>query len=502
MIDFREVTGVALAGGTKRNPDNMIEFDYSKTYPYGGGFLKDGLVRGGITFNIKEDGSIIMNGTSTAEFWLIFGDYTSVTPGSTYIFGANCPEVARYKIGLTTQSHDVDKNKLDAWDTAYATDGIMTRTIPENVAYINWRIHVWSGVTLNNVVFRPMFNEGETLNDYYLPITAWSDVENVYWTKRSPANIIPLPYSLLKTDGTLSYKPETETKYGVTATYNKDGSIKLNGINTIESGNINFYASRFLIPRSGIYRLPTSGANGAKIMVQIVTKNNDWVSNIANNADGPQTFTIPQEYVDNKYRFYIVSYLLTNTIGKEVDTTIYPILQYISTQNIPYYANKRNPKNLVDLGAIASKDTRGLIYDTKVDGSIHISGTLTKVSSSVAWRLPELELGKTYTYHLNASNYYDKTLTLAKAEKGFIQIYTTDESGYGKFVKNVGSQVNSTGFTFTVTEDMLQDGYYFRNNIYIYDGNIGTEGYEATSYDFICYPILNEGETAEPFYIE
>lgn len=501
-MNFSEVTGISFEGGTKRNPDNMIGFDYSKKYPYGDSFLMDGLTQYGITFNIMEDGSIVMNGTSTTEFWVTFGKRTPVTTGATYLFGSNCPDAARYFIDMIIVGYDVDGNKTKSVNNYVSS----TYTVPEGTVSVDWRIHGWSGVTLNNVVFRPMCNEGETLNDYYLPITAWSDIENVYWTKRSPANIIPLPYHTFKADGiTKEYRPESETIDGVTCTRRKDGSILLNGTCVSANGNYTqFKIGEVFIPRSGKYSL--TGITIAEntifgMALAVCKKDGTWIENIANTDAGNNlNFTVPQEYVDNEYKFRLPINVKNGAVFD--NKVIYPIIQYGNSQTIPYYANKPNPNNLVDLSAVASKDTRGLIYDTKVDGSIHISGTLTKVSSSIAWRLPELELGKTYTYHLNASNYYDKTLTLARAVKGFIQIYATDESGYGKFVKNVGSQVNSTGFTFTVTEDMLQEGYYFRNNIYIYDGSVGTEGYEATSYDFVCYPILNEDETAEPFYIE
>ena len=501
-MNFSKVTGVALAGGTKRNPNNMIKFDYSKTYPYGDSFLKNGLTNYGITFNIMEDGSIIMNGTSTTEFWQSFGSKTSVVEGKRYAFSSNCPDAARYFIDIVTQGYDVDGNKTKGLNHY----GSSIYTVEEGTVSVDWRIHVWPGVTLNNVVFKPMFNEGETLNDYYLPITAWSDVENVYWTKRSPANIMPLPYYTFKADGiTKEYRPESETIDGVTCTRRIDGSILLNGTCISANGNYTqFKIGEVFIPRSGKYSL--TGITIAEntifgMALAVCKKDGTWIENIANTDAGNNlNFTVPQEYVDNEYKFRLPINVKNGAVFD--NKVIYPTIQYGNSETAAYYANRPNPNNLVDLGTIHSRDSNGLTYTTRDDGSIHAFGTLTKTSSSLVWKLPELELGKTYTYHLNASNYYDKTLTLARAVKGFIQIYVADESGYGKFVKNVGSQVNSTGFTFTVTEDMLQEGYCFRNNIYIYDGNVGTEGYEATSYDFICYPMLNEGETAEPFYIE
>ena len=142
----------------------------------------------------------------------------------------------------------------------------------------------------------------------------------------------------------------------------------------------------------------------------------------------------------------------------------------------------RNPKNLVP--AIDGTRTQNGITFVRSGGVIKLSGTLlANKAAEQTFRVPVLEVGKTYAYSLNATSY-------ANGVRGVVQKRDRE----GKFVANVG-QDTGNGFVFTVTEDMYKDGGYVETNIYMAKS-------VDTAYDFTCYPVLNEGDTPEPFYVQ
>lgn len=213
------------------------------------------------------------------------------------------------------------------------------------------------------------------------------------------------------------------------------------------------------------------------------------VWNFANGA-----LTIEERHLNSHVGIYGNRFMGGET--KQVILKNFRIVRELSTPFEPYNQLLRvrsgvlirNPKNLipfpyrtsaVSLGGLSSSDNE--------DGSITIIGKrnvggvpFERVLTTSSF---QLEIGKTYTYTLYATNY-------PNIFRGAVQVY---KIGVG-WVKNIGYSENGKPFTFTFTDDVLSDGQYIRFNVY---GDFSTKVEINTT----AYPILNEGSTAEPYFI-
>ena len=142
----------------KPNEENYVYmlFDSDSSYAQ-----KSGNDGNGITWTVKDDGSIVADGKATKNTYFDIG--TINLPKGTYTFTAN---------------EDVDRNEFyvvacdvatgtEYWysDITNSTNG-MTQTFVGEKIY-NYRIVVLEGTELNNVKFLPCIVEGDTAGDYY-----------------------------------------------------------------------------------------------------------------------------------------------------------------------------------------------------------------------------------------------------------------------------------------------------------------------------------------------
>ena len=113
----------------------------------------------GVTFTKNSDGTITANGTATAGFNYMINNYTWRTlPAGTYILSD----------GVDGENNNTYFTYLDVQndDSLYlSTISTNTRTYSTSFDF-KTRIVVRSGVTLNNVVFKPMIEKGSTATSY------------------------------------------------------------------------------------------------------------------------------------------------------------------------------------------------------------------------------------------------------------------------------------------------------------------------------------------------
>lgn len=138
----------------EKNPLNLIPFPYA---------IKDGYRNGGITFNVLNDGTLILNGTASGELWTYIKRDYPVSPGEVYWFSSNNDKMARYKFemviiqdfpdGTTKGSHEYITHKC---------------TIVDGIAKVRIGFHIWKGAVLDNVVLKPMFCSGDSVLPYYV----------------------------------------------------------------------------------------------------------------------------------------------------------------------------------------------------------------------------------------------------------------------------------------------------------------------------------------------
>lgn len=176
---------------------------------------------GGVEFTVNEDGTVIANGTATADVTLVINNREfSLVAGMYTISG--CPA------GGSTATYRIDLYKSDWSGICNEVGNGSQITLAENTENAIVGIIIKNGVTVNNLVFKPMIVAGTKNKEYEqygaMPSIDYpSEIECV-----SSANVKVCNKNLLDTSFIKS-----QTKNGVTITRNEDGTITLNG--TIES---------------------------------------------------------------------------------------------------------------------------------------------------------------------------------------------------------------------------------------------------------------------------
>lgn len=120
----------------------------------------------GLTFTKNSDGTVKVNGTSTANTnYYIDGNennWTTATSG-TYYLSDSTPSPTSTTYFLFMDARHLDDS---AWDEKYLqTSGQKTRTISDGFKF-RGRIVVRSGITMNNIVFKPMLEKSSTATSY------------------------------------------------------------------------------------------------------------------------------------------------------------------------------------------------------------------------------------------------------------------------------------------------------------------------------------------------
>jgi hypothetical protein len=179
-------------------------------YPY---YSKTGVING-ITYTVNSDGSILLNGTATANssFVLVSNIFPIRLDKSKKYVLSGCPSgggIEGYRIFIQNTTYEQgysDIGKGVAFTTEYTDYYIF--------------IIVWNGVTVNNLVFKPMLNAGSTALPY---MSYFPGLKNAFFKEivSTGKNLIPYPYA-----------KGTDTLNGVTFTVNNDGTIIANGTAT------------------------------------------------------------------------------------------------------------------------------------------------------------------------------------------------------------------------------------------------------------------------------
>lgn len=179
------------------------------------------IAKGGVTFTMNDDGTVTLNGTSTADnidFYLC-GSWSgsvivNLDADKDYTIRAMPIEGIGMLFGTNTRIKSVGK-----------TD-VHTKGMP--LAFIFIRI-LKAGSTYNNIVIYPQINEGKTVLDYE-PYTGGKPSPSPEYPQEIKAVVNPV----IKTHGKNLLKAtlQTNTQNGVTCINNGDGTYTLNGIAT------------------------------------------------------------------------------------------------------------------------------------------------------------------------------------------------------------------------------------------------------------------------------
>ena len=199
IVDGVQTTVKKIQGKTVAT-ENLIPYPYTETTK----------TANGVTFTVNSDGSITVNGTATsdADFMLLRGPIQGYSES---YFLSGCPS------GGSDTTYYISENFTASKDTG---NGVVLNNLPSDQV---WRIVIKSGTTVNNLVFRPMLNEGTEAKPY----SKWfAGLKNVFFKEivSTGKNLIPFPY--YNKSGVIN---------GITYTVNSDGSIFVNGTATANS---------------------------------------------------------------------------------------------------------------------------------------------------------------------------------------------------------------------------------------------------------------------------
>lgn len=182
-------------------------------FPYYDG---DTITSNGVTFTVNADGTVTANGTvSTGKiaYFCISHLANKLIPGTKYTL-SGCPEGGgnnKFSLYISERTNDDKSNGKYYLDYG---DGI-TFEMGDYEKY-NINIQIRSGVTVDNLVFRPQLELGDTPTEYEPPITG------------RELTVSACGKNLLK----YLYVNTTKTINGITFTDNGDGTITANGTAT------------------------------------------------------------------------------------------------------------------------------------------------------------------------------------------------------------------------------------------------------------------------------
>lgn len=313
----------------------------------------------GITCTNNNDGTITLNGTTTAKTYLTPSskDFISLSLDGNYTFSANTYNNISY-----TLYHG--SAELFFWNTT------SDKTFSATGSFDNVRpqINIESGITLNNVIVKFQLEKGSTATEYE-PYTGQARPSPDY-----PQEIKTITANLKLTSCNKNLTLinfSSEIKGGVTFTHNDDGSITLNGT---ASSSFEFVLANNVKLPSGTY---AHSINNIRKGMYVSFDNS--ADNILNgSAQKKQAiFKLNKEKIYSKYFIWIDKDTIFNNdtfyIQLERNSTATSFEQHLQSQitaNLPEgeFIGKLND---------TYKDTLKVVY--KEDGKHHL--VLNKIIS-------------------------------------------------------------------------------------------------------------------------
>lgn len=153
--EYEKYTVYGVGDKTK----NLIPYPYANTTK----------TVNGVTFTDNGDGSITVNGTATANatFYIKTTD-KNFKPSSTTLYISGCPAGG----SLSTYRMTVSAFKQTESDYTYVVgasdigNGALLNLTNKDYSQLELSINIFSGTTVNNLVFKPMLELGNTATDY------------------------------------------------------------------------------------------------------------------------------------------------------------------------------------------------------------------------------------------------------------------------------------------------------------------------------------------------
>lgn len=262
---------------------NLIPYPYSN-------FTKTTVVNG-ITFTNNGDGTITANGTATspAQIFLNSNKKLPVDCNLSYAL-SGCPQNGGsniYYCDALLYNGDTLVNTV----RDIGNGGIIKPATSKVWNALSYKIYIETGITVENLVFKPQIELGTTATEYTPYI---SDLTSVTLTQRGK-NLLPYVY----TDGSKTYNTMTYTR-------NDDGTVNIDGTS---AGSQYFIANReWKLPKR-IKVTHQSFSDGMTDTYYAVCSNYNGTTYVPwiKQTNKPVTMIIPSDSVSNIYKFEVLT---------------------------------------------------------------------------------------------------------------------------------------------------------------------------------------------------
>ena len=353
-------------------------------YPYYNGTSYE---LNGITYTVNEaDGTITVNGTATKE-----SDFRLINPyepsgrktlelGQTYTLSdsVNQPNGIGYQAPIYFQFVRVDTTKNDFNYGISTNYGNMTWTASDaNLLQYGIRIVVRSGVTVDNVVLKPMLEIGAIAHSYE-PTTE----SNVNLKEAVKGLVTPQGKNLIS----YPYTSKEGTSNGITWTVNDDGTITADGTAT---NNSFFNLTNYIVGKWGTLHAGTyTIMDGVNLSIGGVTLQ---VESTTGTQYKNKTFTIEQ---DVAYKIFI--YIPKGTVADNI--TFKPMFEIGSIAHMyePTTESNISLKSAIDTKAdksevcvnmlnptLQTSTLNGITCTNNGDGTYTFTGTATGTATFI-----------------------------------------------------------------------------------------------------------------------
>lgn len=291
-----EIADIVNVYGSK----NLIPYPYQDTT----------ITRSGVTFTDNGDGTVTANtgtGTATAQtYFYCTTTFKNFVIGGKYII--NCKELGgssstyRLVVEFKNSSGTVLSNAVSEGDDTLIT-------IPENTDRIAIILRVYSGASLNNVVFKPMMRLASIENDAYEPYAP----TNRQLLSQKDNGILGAKNSLwwdienIKAENTTgTWNGNTYTINDSTLTFAEDG-VTINGTFSADTEIRVFYrlgTKRFRLPNGTFKLLTQLSTDTQKVSVTLgCTRNNAFYTYASLRGSGKAVFTVSESDGDSGFSF-------------------------------------------------------------------------------------------------------------------------------------------------------------------------------------------------------
>jgi hypothetical protein len=309
-VGAEEYAQITCIGGMTYKSKNLILFPYSESEK----------TVNGITFSPQADGSIIVNGTATSRATFkcsVEGRPIKLQVDKTYTL-SGCPSGgARTSYCLQVQSTDYTVSFIDV-----GSGNTSTAKTTDYYCYIN----ISSGTVANNLVFKPMFNEGSTAEAFEVQYKGLRDTK-VLALESESANLLPRATR------------NGQTINGVTFTVQDDNSIIVNGTATATASFEilrGYMGECFALEKDGTYTLSGCPEGGSTDTYRLIVQDLEFSQNFMDTGSGYTGITKKDKY----YAFIRITagYTANNLVFKPMlnrGSTVLPYSPYGTVDTLP-----------------------------------------------------------------------------------------------------------------------------------------------------------------------